>query len=102
MRSPARAVGSLLLVWSTAFYTVPFASAASLARQLETIWMPPRVEQTALARDGQHLAFAVRDGRELQILVYEVDGAKRPARLRVDELRRQRQRQTTNGGPPRT
>jgi dienelactone hydrolase len=51
--------------------------------ELEAIFRPFLVEQVVLAPDGRHLAYAMRDGGRLSLVIEEVD---RPANRRVLRL----------------
>jgi poly(3-hydroxybutyrate) depolymerase len=61
------------------------APAASVAQQLNAIYQPLRVEQAALAPDGRHVAFVVREGRGLEVQIFDLERAGAKVRVPFEE-----------------
>lgn len=49
------------------------AGGASLSAQLNAIFAPSRVQRSAIAPDGRHVAFAVDTGRALELQIFTID-----------------------------
>jgi hypothetical protein len=79
----ALAFGVVLLGW-VAWSAPARLSAASVARQIEQIFEPERVVGAALAPDGRHVAFAMRDARGVELIIWNVASSERPGRARLD------------------
>jgi dipeptidyl aminopeptidase/acylaminoacyl peptidase len=60
--------------------------AAPLEKQLDAIYQPFRVAQAALAPDGQHVAFALRESRGIELLVFSVDRPGEKTHVSLDAV----------------
>mgnify|MGYP001549286314 CR=1 FL=1 len=59
-------------------------TSATLRVQLDSIFAPSRVQRSALAPDGRHVAFAVNTGAALEIQIFPIGQPSSPVRVPVE------------------
>jgi acetyl esterase/lipase len=84
MPSPGKLTRLIVSAILSSLIALPAALASPVAKQIEAIYQPLRVERAALAPDGGHVAFAVRDHDGLHAIVCGVDNPDSVTRQLLD------------------